>query len=151
MVLGFEFLICPVSELTVVPFSYPSCDISSWSVRSPVVWDRFYVKEIHQHTFYIALFTSLLAPMGGFFASGFKRAINIKDFANTIPGHGGYTDRMDCQILVGIFTYIWLSIFVFKSTQKLSLVIKLLEAVSDEGKLKVFNYLKSVIPSSRLQ
>lgn len=46
-----------------------------------------------------SLFTSLVAPFGGFFASGFKRGIKIKDFGDTIPGHGGITDRMDCQIL----------------------------------------------------
>lgn len=50
--------------------------------------------------FVIALFASLVAPFGGFFASGFKRALKIKDFADVIPGHGGVTDRMDCQILM---------------------------------------------------
>jgi len=48
----------------------------------------------------MGLFASLLAPLGGFFASGFKRAIKIKDFGTTIPGHGGLTDRMDCQMLM---------------------------------------------------
>ena len=35
---------------------------------------------------------------GGFFASGFKRAFELKDFGDTIPGHGGITDRFDCQV-----------------------------------------------------
>lgn len=48
----------------------------------------------------MAIFASLVAPFGGFFASGFKRAFNIKDFGQSIPGHGGMTDRMDCQ-------YVW--------------------------------------------
>ncbi|KAL6999205.1 phosphatidate cytidylyltransferase [Sarracenia purpurea var. burkii] len=39
------------------------------------------------------------SPFGGFFASGFKRAFKIKDFGNSISGHGGFTDRMDCQVL----------------------------------------------------
>lgn len=42
------------------------------------------------------LFASLIAPFGGFFASGLKRALQIKDFSNLIPGHGGVTDRLDC-------------------------------------------------------
>jgi phosphatidate cytidylyltransferase len=65
--------------------------------------------------FVIALFASLVAPFGGFFASGFKRALKIKDFADVIPGHGGVTDRMDCQILmvqsifrVCLLTYIFI-------------------------------------------
>jgi len=35
---------------------------------------------------------------GGFCASGFKRAFRMKDFGDTIPGHGGVTDRFDCQV-----------------------------------------------------
>jgi Cytidylyltransferase family len=55
----------------------------------------------------MSIFASLVAPFGGFFASGFKRAFNIKDFGHSIPGHGGMTDRMDCQyvkLLVMILT-----------------------------------------------
>ena len=46
---------------------------------------------------------------GGFFASGFKRAFELKDFGDTIPGHGGITDRFDCQVLMAIFSslYYW--------------------------------------------
>ena len=51
----------------------------------------------HLHILVMAVFASLVAPFGGFFASGFKRAFNIKDFGHSIPGHGGMTDRMDCQ------------------------------------------------------
>ena len=53
----------------------------------------------------MATFASLVAPFGGFFASGFKRAFNIKDFGHSIPGHGGMTDRMDCQFMMGMFSY----------------------------------------------
>lgn len=49
------------------------------------------------HALVMATFASLVAPFGGFFASGFKRAFDIKDFGDSIPGHGGLTDRMDCQ------------------------------------------------------
>ena len=44
-----------------------------------------------------------MAPFGGFFASGFKRAFDIKDFGHSIPGHGGMTDRMDCQCVYALF------------------------------------------------
>ena len=58
------------------------------------------------HSIVLATFASLVAPFGGFFASGFKRAFNIKDFGDSIPGHGGMTDRMDCQFLMGLFSYV---------------------------------------------
>jgi phosphatidate cytidylyltransferase len=68
----------------------------------------------------MATFASLVAPFGGFFASGFKRAFNIKDFGHSIPGHGGMTDRMDCQyvtskgnadlrFMMGMFAYVYYS------------------------------------------
>jgi len=33
----------------------------------------------------LSLFASLIGPFGGFFASGFKRALKVKDFASLIP------------------------------------------------------------------
>lgn len=50
------------------------------------------------HGAVLAVFASVISPFGGFFASGFKRAFKVKDFAAIIPGHGGMTDRMDCQV-----------------------------------------------------
>jgi hypothetical protein len=44
---------------------------------------------------------------GGFFASGFKRAFKMKDFGSTIPGHGGVTDRFDCQMIMAMFAYLY--------------------------------------------
>lgn len=58
------------------------------------------------------MFASLIAPFGGFFASGLKRAFKIKDFGHTIPGHGGITDRMDCQFLMGSFSYLYYETFI---------------------------------------
>lgn len=49
---------------------------------------------------------------GGFFASGFKRAFKIKDFGDSIPGHGGLTDRMDCQVVMAVFANIYYNTFV---------------------------------------
>jgi hypothetical protein len=44
---------------------------------------------------------------GGFFGSGFKRAFKMKDFGDTIPGHGGVTDRFDCQMIMAMFAYLY--------------------------------------------
>lgn len=55
--------------------------------------------HVQLHAVVLAMFASIIAPFGGFFASGFKRGFKIKDFGDSIPGHGGMTDRMDCQVL----------------------------------------------------
>jgi phosphatidate cytidylyltransferase len=59
-------------------------------------------------------FASLFAPFAGFWASGFKRANNIKDFGSTLPGHGGFTDRMDCMSFMLVFNFFLMTTFVFK-------------------------------------
>ena len=72
----------------------------------------FNAYPIQIHALIMAMFASVIAPFGGFFASGFKRANKIKDFASSIPGHGGVTDRMDCQLLMGMFSYLYLQSFL---------------------------------------
>ncbi len=67
---------------------------------------------IQIHIFFWATFASLIAPFGGFFASGLKRTFKIKDFGDSIPGHGGMTDRMDCQFIMGFFAYIYYHTFL---------------------------------------
>lgn len=69
-------------------------------------------RPVQLHAIALGLFAAAIAPFGGFFASGAKRAFDIKDFANLFPGHGGVTDRVDCQLLMAIFTYVYVINFV---------------------------------------
>lgn len=71
-----------------------------------------WIAPVQLHALVMACFASLIAPFGGFFASGVKRAFNIKDFGDSIPGHGGMTDRMDCQFLMGVFSSIYYQSFI---------------------------------------
>jgi len=64
------------------------------------------------HVFVLTMFASLIAPFGGFCASGFKRAFKMKDFGDTIPGHGGMMDRFDCQYLMATFVNVYIISFV---------------------------------------
>ena len=57
-------------------------NLKLWNVDDEVV-----STSVHQT--FKGVFASLVAPFGGFFASGFKRAFKIKDFGALIPGHGG--------------------------------------------------------------
>ena len=67
-----------------------------------------YISEFSIHLSICLLFSGIIAPFGGFFASGLKRALKIKDFSNIIPGHGGVTDRLDCIWLMMVFLWIYL-------------------------------------------
>ena len=65
-----------------------------------------------KHALAMAVFASTIGPFGGFFASGFKRAFKIKDFGDTIPGHGGFMDRFDCQVIMATFVNVYFQSFV---------------------------------------
>lgn len=124
----FNYMICPVHDLGVSAFSNMKCTPNpvfvwrEWVIWKPVAKfiSTILPGEIHTisytpyqfHLLSMACFASLVAPFGGFFASGFKRAFNIKDFGDSIPGHGGMTDRMDCQFLMGVFVYVYYSSFI---------------------------------------
>eukprot|EP00980_Cylindrotheca_fusiformis_P027404 scaffold20339_cov128-Cylindrotheca_fusiformis.AAC.4 len=56
----------------------------------------------------ISSFASLIGPFGGFLASVIKRAFEQKDFGTFIPGHGGFVDRLDCQLVLAPFVYLYL-------------------------------------------
>lgn len=42
----------------------------------------------------------ILGMIGDLFASAIKRAVDIKDYGNLIPGHGGVMDRLDSIIMI---------------------------------------------------
>jgi len=48
---------------------------------------------------------SIIAQCGDLIASFIKRNCYIKDFGNTIPGHGGILDRFDSILFVSPFIY----------------------------------------------
>lgn len=70
-----------------------------------------HVSDAQIHGLVLGAFASLVAPFGGFFASALKRSFHLKDFGNLIPGHGGMTDRMDCQGVMAVCTYFYLRTF----------------------------------------
>ena len=58
----------------------------------------------------IGLILSLVGQIGDFAASSIKRYVDIKDFSNLIPGHGGMLDRIDSLIFLAPFAYVFFSV-----------------------------------------
>jgi len=100
----FDYMICKPTQMSLIPFAYDYCETPSLylPISYTLPFKIFGIEAIRVSTFQLHLvmlvsFASFIAPFSGFLASGFKRVLNIKDFANTLPGHGGLTDRFDCH------------------------------------------------------
>ena len=82
------------------------------------------VPSIYIHNLAFSAFASFVAPFVGFFASAIKRTFRKKDFGTLIPGHGGLTDRMDCQLFMVFFTYFYCGIFIKSHSEAVLSLIK---------------------------
>jgi phosphatidate cytidylyltransferase len=98
------------------------------------------------HAVVFASFASLIAPFGGFFASGFKRAFKIKDFSDTIPGHGGVVDRMDCQMVMAVFSHLYITNFIRKpGLMSLGQLLLKVELLTNDRMLELYKAVGNMI------
>ncbi|KAJ4969919.1 hypothetical protein NE237_003018 [Protea cynaroides] len=126
----FQWLTCPRKDLST---GWLRCDpgplfkpayysLPDW-VPQWFPWKEVSILPVQWHALALGLFASIIAPFGGFFASGFKRAFKIKDFGDSIPGHGGITDRMDCQMVMAVFAYIYHQSFIMRESYSVEMIL----------------------------
>lgn len=113
-----DFMICPL-EYDELSRKVTLENCTRLMIFKPTPYKLFSNFKIIVHPFQIhalvfSIFASTIGPFGGFFASGFKRAFKIKDFGDTIPGHGGFMDRFDCQLIMASFVYVYFQTFIWK-------------------------------------
>lgn len=60
----------------------------------------------------LALAVSIFGQLGDLVESLFKRNMNTKDSGDSMPGHGGFLDRLDSVIFAGIVVYYFVIWFV---------------------------------------
>nr|CAH7715533.1 unnamed protein product [Callosobruchus chinensis] len=140
-----KYLVCPLnyiernSTITISTNCTPSYffQLQSYQLMST----SFSMYPFVFHAMVMSCFASVIAPFGGFCASGLKRAVKIKDFADTIPGHGGLLDRFDCQFLTCTFVNVYVSTFV--NAPSVNRIYEKVLYMNDENQIKFLQLLKS--------
>ncbi|SCM11218.1 cytidine diphosphate-diacylglycerol synthase, putative [Plasmodium chabaudi adami] len=162
---NYKFFICSQNSISFIPFySLFKSDCNPNSIFDQKIYylsdeltaylpiSKIYYTEMVIHGLILSFFAAFLAPFGGFFASGFKRALKIKDFGNVIPGHGGFTDRADCQVFMGMFTYIYMKTFVKvkdKHHYSYDKLIDSIQKLDQRDVMHLYNHLKNMIDSKK--
>lgn len=110
-----------------------------------------HIAPIQLHSILLSIFASVIGPFGGFFASGFKRAFKVKDFSDSIPGHGGVTDRVDCQFLMGLFSYVYFISFIKDVQTSVGHVLQAaINGLSQDDQIQLFHSLKAYLEGQDL-
>ncbi|KAI5853751.1 cytidylyltransferase family-domain-containing protein [Tricharina praecox] len=121
ILMRYQYFICPVKDLGANAWTGLQCTPNPVFLKHtydlpffmhPLIGPTLNIEPMQFHILAMATFASLVAPFGGFFASGLKRTFKIKDFGDLVPGHGGMTDRMDCQFTMGFFAYLYYQSFI---------------------------------------
>eukprot|EP00250_Pteridium_aquilinum_P001120 c11328_g1_i1 orf=222-1478(+) len=148
------WLTCPRKDLSTGPLycdpgplfkpRHYNLQVPSWFPLQEVN-----ILSVQYHALAYGLFASIIAPFGGFFASGFKRAFKIKDFGDSIPGHGGITDRMDCQMVMAVFSYIYYQSFIAPLNVTVAdLMDQILQTLTLEQQVELYRELGKVLHRS---
>jgi phosphatidate cytidylyltransferase len=107
------------------------------------------VYPIQIHSLWLAFFASVVGPFGGFLASAIKRAYGIKDFDSLIPGHGGVMDRMDCQFLMALCTWVHYNTFVKMATVSVPKLYYMYSLLSETEQREFFEQIQVAFIKSR--
>jgi phosphatidate cytidylyltransferase len=75
------------------------------------------VNNVNEISFYhyiiLGILCGTISQIGDWAASAIKRKVEVKDYGNLMPGHGGVIDRFDSILITAPTVYFYLTLFVF--------------------------------------
>lgn len=152
----FTFWFCPQGPLSFIPFDTPSCALPELFLAKPTwipllssIFGPISSSEFELHCYVIVLFASFAAPFGGFFASAVKRSLKVKDFSDNLPGHGGFLDRFDCQILMNVFLFFYLKGVVYPTVSSLSSASDIVSKLAPQDQAALLHQLTRILSPAK--
>ncbi|MBP7654505.1 phosphatidate cytidylyltransferase [Candidatus Dependentiae bacterium] len=81
------------------------------SIIYAMLFKKIYFENIgYGDIIFLAVLLSIICPLGDLCASAIKRATNIKNYSEILPGHGGIIDRLDSLLYTATFTVLYYNI-----------------------------------------
>ena len=74
---------------------------------------EFTASQVQIHLLIMTVFIAIIAPFGGFFVAGLKRALRANQLGVTLH-KGGVIDRIDCILCTGFFMIIYIYVLVYQ-------------------------------------
>ena len=151
---SFQLFTCPAKKLTFVPHPNLACDTEAFFTTfdtltiDGLTFTNVVPAQLHAVVF--ALFASVVAPFGGFLASAIKRAYHVKDFDSIIPGHGGITDRVDCEFIMSLFVYVYKKSFLRSYDIEWYVLSSFLAFDFSSSRQKVYSLSQLLAPEHKL-
>lgn len=143
----YQYFVCPVSYIETNGGIRIATECEPDYNFTPVNFYGVKTFPFLVHALVLSTYASIVAPFGGFMASGFKRAMKVKDFGDVIPGHGGMMDRNDCQYLMATFINVYLYTFVKTDVEHL---YKRILHLNDDHQLEFYHLMEEHLKQIKL-